>query len=743
MATYFVRSDAANDTGAGTSWETAKKTLAAGLALLANSDTLLIRGEFYSQQLQLPDRTNITVSNDAGYPVVVDGEGALVASMIRSHNNAPAGQKVIGTIENGRHMFVARNAGPGGRPGYFIGNMTVDGIQFDTPTPGSDLIYCNTGNMQLLRLKASGVLGTFAVLGLYNGFQGTISHCVFEALSPNSVDSNKVISHAGTSNLVTNITNCYLYGTRSGSIVEVSNHTKTVNIFNNVIGPVGDSNSAYNGKLIVPLGSSPTVNHGNNIYIPNMLNSSYTFRPLAMNDIVDSQCVDTGGNIIDGARPKLTNYDGYIVIGVDDADYAYVSALGAVAEGHNTRLSWWVNQKNHALRANQAEANAAITDMANRGHDIAAHTRSHSVMSDMRAMNVQYTGGAGAANLTIASNVFSVVVPGNTAHNFSMDISTATIEALCTALNATGVYSAPITASDAGPYTINIGPGGGVNQFAYALAQGLADTTIDISTSRTLSYERNRFYKNEVDDVKTWLESFPGVAAVVSGSTGYNSGDATYTAYARNKFLSHRSNTALITPLVRNIDPFGIMSRDGHGIFGMAGVYDIAGHRVRARLTAESVCANGTAVCIFAHNANEVSIAEWAAIMEEWAKYPRLWVGSQRDFANLVMTDERWAQNGTRYERNMVADADYTPSPDSPAIDAGATALVSTDLYGGAIPGLGGPDIGPVEYMPGWTLFDGSMPSLSLAATCPGSLLEVQEWTKANVTKKQIDKVSP
>jgi hypothetical protein len=30
---------------------------------------------------------------------------------------------------------------------------------------------------------------------------------------------------------------------------------------------------------------------------------------------------------------------------------------------------------------------------------------------------------------------------------------------------------------------------------------------------------------------------------------------------------------------------------------------------------------------------------------------------------------------------------------------------------------------------------------LSLAATAPGSLLEVQEWTKANVTKKQIDSV--
>ena len=40
-----------------------------------------------------------------------------------------------------------------------------------------------------------------------------------------------------------------------------------------------------------------------------------------------------------------------------------------------------------------------------------------------------------------------------------------------------------------------------------------------------------------------------------------------------------------------------------------------------------------------------------------------------------------------------------------------------------------------------WTPFAATMPPLSLSPDCPGSLLEVQEWTKANVTKKQIEKV--
>lgn len=85
----------------------------------------------------------------------------------------------------------------------------------------------------------------------------------------------------------------------------------------------------------------------------------------------------------------------------------------------------------------------------------------------------------------------------------------------------------------------------------------------------------------------------------------------------------------------------------------------------------------------------------------------------------------------------------YRLATSSPCIGAGST--------GGGVDydGLAylTQDIGPSRYKPTgtgfgeWTPFDASMPPLSLASTAPGSLLEVQEWSKANVTKKQIDKV--
>lgn len=65
------------------------------------------------------------------------------------------------------------------------------------------------------------------------------------------------------------------------------------------------------------------------------------------------------------------------------------------------------------------------------------------------------------------------------------------------------------------------------------------------------------------------------------------------------------------------------------------------------------------------------------------------------------------------------------------------------DIWGNATtiyPNIGADQF---DYAPGfgpWTAFDGTMPPFSLAPTCPGSLLEVQEWSKP-VTKKQIDGV--
>lgn len=85
---------------------------------------------------------------------------------------------------------------------------------------------------------------------------------------------------------------------------------------------------------------------------------------------------------------------------------------------------------------------------------------------------------------------------------------------------------------------------------------------------------------------------------------------------------------------------------------------------------------------------------------------------------------------------------DYRPQVDSPLIRAGVNLSVPHGLDGIAIEQQNGADIGPYSYMPGWTLFDGTMPPLALASTAPGDLKQAQAWSKV-ATAKEIEKNKP
>jgi hypothetical protein len=87
--------------------------------------------------------------------------------------------------------------------------------------------------------------------------------------------------------------------------------------------------------------------------------------------------------------------------------------------------------------------------------------------------------------------------------------------------------------------------------------------------------------------------------------------------------------------------------------------------------------------------------------------------------------------------------SDFSPCTHAGAVVSGINDAGQLDPFGFATPAHPnmGRDQGAAKGFGPWATFDTSMPPLSLASTCPGSLLEVQEWTKANVTKRQIDSV--
>lgn len=70
-ATYYVDASRSNDSGSGTAWETAKKTISAGIALMAGGDTLVIRSGTYSGD---SNRINNPPSGSSGAYTTIKAE---------------------------------------------------------------------------------------------------------------------------------------------------------------------------------------------------------------------------------------------------------------------------------------------------------------------------------------------------------------------------------------------------------------------------------------------------------------------------------------------------------------------------------------------------------------------------------------------------------------------------------------------------------------------------------------------
>lgn len=742
MAIYYVNSDSQDDLGTGTTngvtgANRAKKTLAAGLALLAVGDTLQLRGEFLGQYILTPNRANITIQAEPGYLAIVDTAREAFLSL-EINASSPSGQQIGGFPYN---ALTFKRPGVGKNCAKLRGTTKIIGCNFEDPASGAENIYVNSGNYLFNGNRVAGLIGDYSALGFYNSAYGDFVNNIIDVTNVDATGGS-VVGHFSTSNNITNLNNNIIYGgNNQTSLIIVSNNAKTINIKNNIIGPMGLT-QAYNGKLVNKTGTLATVTVDYCTLIPNFKNTSGEFASLDITKILGTGVIDGGHNVIDS--PKFTEppYDGYILLGIDDGAYVYTKQIADVCEQHDTRLTWFVNRKNHIANADVPAADAAIVELAGRGHDIGCHGRSHSSMADLRAMTMQYTGGAGAANLTISGTSFSVVVPGNTAHNFSFDLSTGTLGDLAIAMNATGNFNVfyQAAANGSGYYTFYIGPGTYNLQYAYAKASSLADVSIDISTERILNFERTRYYRDEIAETIDWLNSFDGVS-IESGSTGYNAGDADYLAYARTKYLNHRACGGFYTPRAQAIDLFKVETIAITTPFGSSGTYDEAGYRKRARLLAESVLMNNSVISVFQHDHTEISVEEYAAVLDEFSKFSRLWVGSHKQFHALVSVESNgWSLNvdGVTYNKTPIFSPDFKLLPTSPCIGAGTDVGLITDADGNAVPGAVGYDIGPYSYMPGWTLFDESMPALTLSPTAPGDLKQVQEWTRSDVTKEEM-----
>lgn len=173
MATYYVDSTRADDTGAGTSWATAKKTFGAAVALLASGDTILVS---HTHQEEL--------GADTAYTIV--GTGVRILSVNKNSSDALT---AMGT-------------------GGWIGNSTTNrSVTFD----GSDTRFYVYG----ITLRTAGSTADSINLANSTGQEGVYEDCYL--WSGNTASTSVIFSAAGTH---VRLINCTLrFGNASQGVI--------------------------------------------------------------------------------------------------------------------------------------------------------------------------------------------------------------------------------------------------------------------------------------------------------------------------------------------------------------------------------------------------------------------------------------------------------------------------------------------------------------------------------------------
>jgi LysM repeat protein len=699
-ATYYVRSDSPDNGGDGTTnaitgVNRAKQTLSAGVALLANGDTLNLRGTFSNQQLATPNRNNIIIQNESGYTATVDGSKTFAGHTLSIYGGT-SGQTIRGITfqspANGYNVGMLSGAGTVVEYCSFLNPSTVENVYVNSGT------YTFRYNI----VREQGHSGAYAALAFYNSASGNFYYNTIEVTSKDATGS--AISHNSTNNAVTNITNNIIYGGEGtdGGTINVSNSTKTVNIYNNSIGSYRVKMN-FNGRLIAG-NASATTNVDYNILFPNMRQEISA--GLTVSGALSS-ATDGGHNVIDSPKFTTSPYDGYLIVSFDDGAFDQIEPLMGVLANYGKHGTWFLNRRAAAsLPLNgkiEADHNAAALRLYQQGHDIGSHARSHSNLSVLDAMKIQYTGGGGAAHLIISGNNLTITTPGGV-HDFSYALGSGhTLLDLADALNATGYYNVPLSGTNINRTTITNTDS--TTQYGYILCTSLADVDVaNISTQITLLLNQSRYYADELDANTTWIESIVGSGNVQSFAAPYNGGNADTVSYTRGKFSQSRAmgygTTNWITPKAEAIDLFNILNNSS-GVFGLSGVKDLAMHRQYARMFAESLVMTNSVSAIFFHGYTDISVTEFDAVMSEWIEYPRLWIGSSKEFGDLVRNaGNGWVLSGDNvtYTKTPTYSPDFRLQQTSLAIDSGTDVSLTSDYEGNPIYGL--PDIGGYEYQP-------------------------------------------
>ncbi|MBU2025263.1 MAG: polysaccharide deacetylase family protein, partial [Patescibacteria group bacterium] len=657
-ATYYVKWDAAGAAD-GTSWTDAYTTIQAALTARTTAGTVIeisggSSGHTYTENLDTKaDNITIQGSSASGHngEVIIDGSGAADYTLNQTHITTLSRLTLVGS-QTGSYNWRC------------VKTVTATDVTSKDGASGIAIAATNTITVTLNRFTAK-------------------DHTVFgiNATNPNATliinyglvsGNQRNYFTAGQNATFNNVT----FPTQDRYAIQSATGSHNIYLKNSILSGSGLDAMTY---ATIDHTGSGTCSAAYSVLFPNPQNPNVT------NWV---GLTDGGGNLYTSPKFSSPKRPAVVVLGVDDknnSDYFY--AVADKAKDRGFQATFFL----HTIGMTSSDW-TTLKSYFDQGHDVVPHSRTHSDLSDLSGLNIQYTGGGKTtATVTIEdtdsdgyADSLTTSLDSIADQNIDLtDSSYDTLSELANRINNLASYSASLT------HASSYNDGAKSKCLADVSAQDInaADYHAQLNQTRYFDYE----IAGSIEDIESNLST-----TVTASSYPYNQWDSDTTTYLKNNNINGaRTGPSGYTDM-SDIDVYDVQGQVmGGTIMPMTNV---------SRNTAgfcEYLNLLGEIIVFYSHNTSQFTYDNWDNLLDALVNC-NVQVKTFSQAVAYIRANGTLNGGTQRYERAFSDSSDYSLQYDSPLIDTGTDLGLTTDYAGNPI--YGTPDIGAYEYQPPYAM---------------------------------------
>jgi hypothetical protein len=349
-------------------------------------------------------------------------------------------------------------------------------------------------------------------------------------------------------------------------------------------------------------------------------------------------------------------------------DYANLSVAQAVASAAETYGFHITYALNTGLVT--SEDWPTIAQLAAQGHEIAAHTRSHSDLNYLNVFTIKYTGPAAAATMTIniENKTIQTFLNGSTTPDYNYSIPAFyPADWLCNDINSMPNYSCSMTPVQSW-WTNSWSSQTYVNPLTFADV-----TNVNIKTGYVVTVDPTRYYSYEIQGSQSDIEAnIPGYTVKTFATPYSSSSDEINSMIAQAGFQLNR-NVMNDTPQISNSYMLSNLN-----LFNISGwtvtCVDLSNVALSVDELVEALGASGGIWAFYAHGYDEFTLAQWDTFFAE-LKAIGATVMTASEAVTYIQSHGSLVQDGSGQYWNMpiIPAPNYAPTASSPTQGAHIT----------------------------------------------------------------------